>query len=167
MGKSIEKGMSGHHSTKMITDEWLTPKYITDSLGEFDLDPCSPINRPWNTAKKHYTIEDDGLSKEWFGRVWCNPPYGNTATKWLRKMAFHRNGIVLIFARTETKMFFKYVWGRADSVLFIAGRVTFHKVDGSVPKNNAGAPSVLIAYGDDNSEILENSGIVGKFIKLT
>jgi hypothetical protein len=35
-------------------DTWLTPPTIIQSLGEFDLDPCSPINRPWNTAKNHY-----------------------------------------------------------------------------------------------------------------
>ena len=36
-------------------DEWLTPPDIIKALGEFDLDPSSPINRPWETAKKHYT----------------------------------------------------------------------------------------------------------------
>ena len=40
--------------------EWLTPKHITDALGEFDLDPCAPIVRPWETAWNHFTIEDDG-----------------------------------------------------------------------------------------------------------
>lgn len=49
-------------------DEWLTPPEITRALGSFDLDPCSPINRPWPTAEKHLTILDDGLSREWFGR---------------------------------------------------------------------------------------------------
>jgi hypothetical protein len=48
-------------------DEWLTPKSIIDALGEFDLDPCSPVVRPWNTAKKHLTIEDDGLLTDWGG----------------------------------------------------------------------------------------------------
>lgn len=24
-------------------DEWLTPRYITDALGEFDLDVCEPF----------------------------------------------------------------------------------------------------------------------------
>jgi hypothetical protein len=42
--------------TETGKDEWLTPPEIIKSLGEFDLDPCSPINRPWDTAKNHYTI---------------------------------------------------------------------------------------------------------------
>lgn len=28
---------------KNSSDEWYTPKYIIDSLGDFDLDPCAPI----------------------------------------------------------------------------------------------------------------------------
>ena len=50
-------------------DEWLTPPEIIKSLGEFDLDPCSPINRPWDTAKKHYSKLDNGFTKKWYGRV--------------------------------------------------------------------------------------------------
>ena len=64
-------------------DEWLTPPEIIKALGEFDLDPCSPVNRPWDTAKKHFTKFDDGLNKEWDGRVWVNPPYGRETFKWL------------------------------------------------------------------------------------
>ena len=27
-------------------------------------------------AKQHYDKTMNGLSQPWFGRVWCNPPYG-------------------------------------------------------------------------------------------
>ena len=67
-------------NTKTGKDEWLTPPPILQALGEFDLDPCSPINRPWDTANNHLTINDNGLSQTWGGistRVWCNPPYDN------------------------------------------------------------------------------------------
>lgn len=163
----MRKGIGSHQSAKMVNDEWLTPPEIIKSLGEFDLDPCSPINRPWNTAKKHFNINNDGLSQNWEGRVFCNPPYGLEASKWLSKLAEHDNGIALIFARTETKMFFDYVWNNADALLFIEGRLYFHHVDGSRAKANAGAPSVLIAYGIENAKILKNSSIKGKFIQLT
>ena len=36
------------------------------------------------------------------GCVWCNPPFGREAAKWMRKMVAHGDGIVLIPARTET-----------------------------------------------------------------
>ena len=125
-------------------DEWLTPPEIIQSLGTFDLDPCSPVNRPWDTANLHYTIEDDGLSKDWSGRVWCNPPYGTETGKWLKKLSDHNNGICLIFARTETSNFFNYVWNKASGIRFIKGRLKFYSVDGKQAKNCAGAPSCLV-----------------------
>lgn len=158
--------MGSHQSANMQKDEWLTPPHILQSLGKFDLDPCAPIIRPWDTAKLHYTIEDDGLSKIWDGRVWCNPPYGLEAAKWLNRMAFHNHGIALIFARTETKMFFDHVWNKADSLLFIYGRLYFYHINGVMAKANAGAPSVLIAYGQSDSRILEICNIKGQYIKL-
>ena len=147
-------------------DEWLTPPEIIKSIGEFDLDPCSPINRPWNTARNHYTKKDDGLKKVWSGRVWLNPPYGNQTGIWLKKMAEHNNGIALIFARTETRMFFDYVWNKASSLFFIKGRLRFYNVDGTLGNNTSGAPSVLVAYGKENDIILQNINLEGKYIKL-
>jgi hypothetical protein len=143
----------------MKNDEWLTPPEITQALGVFDLDPCAPIVRPWDTARKHYTIADDGLMQTWEGRVWCNPPFGRAAVKWLRRMVVHGNGIALIPARTETQMFYECVWGAADAVLFIKGRPHFHFVDGVRAAFNSGAPICLVAYGSSNVAALTASGL--------
>jgi hypothetical protein len=159
-------GMGGHQSSKMQKDEWLTPPEIIKALGPFDLDPCAPIMRPWDTAKKHYTKEDDGLYLPWEGRVWCNPPYGSETGRWLNKLAEHGNGIALIFARTETKMFFEHVWDKAEGVLFIEGRLFFYNSDGTKAKANAGAPSCLVAYGRKNAECLFNCDIKGHWVPI-
>lgn len=151
--------LSGHQSAVMKSDEWLTPPEIMEKLGAFDLDPCSPINRPWDTARNHYTVTDDGLSKEWFGRVWMNPPFGREAAYWMRRMADHGNGIALIPARTETAMFYESVWRRADAVLFIKGRPHFHRVDGTRASFNSGAPICLVAYGAENVAALMRSSL--------
>lgn len=152
-------GLSAHQSAKMKNDEWLTPPEIIKELGSFDLDPCAPIVRPWPTASQHFTIEDDGLAQPWGGRVWCNPPFGREAVKWLRRMAEHGNGIALIPARTETKMFYEAVWPCADAILFIRGRPHFHTVDGTRAPFNSGAPICLVAYGGENIDALFNSGL--------
>lgn len=158
--------MGGHHSAASLKDEWLTPPSILQLLGPFDLDHCAPVCRPWSMAAHHYTIEDNGLAQPWYGRVWCNPPYGLEAAKWLDRLAQHGNGIALIFARTETRMFFEHVWNRADAVLFIEGRLHFHHFDGTRAAANAGAPSCLIAYGEDNALRLKNCRL-GAFVRLT
>uniref|UniRef100_UPI003FF11CD0 DNA N-6-adenine-methyltransferase n=1 Tax=Parabacteroides distasonis TaxID=823 RepID=UPI003FF11CD0 len=159
------KGMSSHQSARSMKTEWLTPPWLIDKIGLLDLDPCAPVNRPWDTAKEHYTILDNGLMKEWHGLVWCNPPY-DEAGLWLKRLADHGNGIALIFARTETKMFFDYVWERATAVFFIKNRLFFHHVTGERAKSNGGAPSVLVAYGNDAVRIIRNSGLEGKLLEI-
>ena len=144
-------------------DEWLTPRHIITSLGPFDLDPCSPIKRPWPTAKRHYTVIDDGLSKPWSGRVFLNPPYGRATIHWMQRLKEHGNGIGLVFARTETALFFKCIWPYAHALLFLKGRLAFSHVDGSCG-GHAGAPSCLVAYGEHNAETLRTCHLPGVFV---
>lgn len=146
-------------------EEWLTPPDLVKALGHFDLDPCSAVNMPWKIADKEYTIEDDGLTKEWFGRVWLNPPYGNKTGLWLKRLKEHGNGLALIFARTDTRMFFDYVWDYADAILFLKGRIAFYNVDGTKGAYSGGAPSIILAYGEGNVESLRTlRGYEGKLI---
>lgn len=145
-------------------DEWLTPPDLVQMLGPFDLDPCSPVHRPWDTAAQHYTVLDDGLLQPWHGRVWMNPPYGPETGKWLAKLARHGDGVALIFARTETAAFHEYVWPRASALLFLRGRLVFLNVDGSPARFNAGAPSVLVAYGGGDADRLRELQHLGAYV---
>lgn len=159
--------MGGHQSSRMITDTWLTPPYIIEALGPFDLDPCgAPEPRPWPTASRYYTLPVDGLAEPWEGRVWLNPPYSREAVKWLRKLADHGRGTALVFARTETSWFVETVWQRASGVLFLHGRLHFHYADGKRASANAGAPSCLVAFGTDDADRLAKSNIKGTFVPL-
>jgi phage N-6-adenine-methyltransferase len=67
-------------------DEWYTPPDILDAvrrvLGKIDLDPASNTKAQRNVqAKAYFTKQDDALTKEWYGRVFCNPPYSAAAIK--------------------------------------------------------------------------------------
>jgi len=151
------------------SDEWLTPKEILNELGIFDLDPCSPIVRPWDTAKLHLTIEDNGLLRNWGNkRVWLNPPFNKKLRdKWMAKMAKHNNGIMLVPAACETKAFRNYVWGKCSGILMLSNRPYFHYQNGEKSKYNSGCTICLIAYGDRNFEALlgSNLGICLKEIR--
>lgn len=155
-----------YQNNDKTTDIWLTPPSLIEKLGEFDLDPCCPNNLTWKTAKKYYSLENgqNGLELPWNGRVFLNPPYSNWVD-FLKKLSEYNNGIALIFARVETRGFFDYIWNKANSLLFLKGRVKFLRSDGSKAQSST-QPSVLIAYGEENSKILENCGIEGKFIFL-
>ena len=161
----MNKGIGGHTKpNKGATTIWLTPKWIIDALGPFDLDPCgAPVPRPWDTGALHYTEKDsDGLMRPWFGRVFLNPPYDESTKLWLEKMAEHGCGTVLIFARTETPMFQKLVFERASAIVFLAGRLYFHHPDGRRAAGNAGGPSVLASYGSRDQDRLLQATASGK-----
>lgn len=166
----LDTGVGGHERPfRGESDDWLTPPHILKPLGKFDLDPCASLKQKAKTATRQFTIKDDGLSKDWFGRVWLNPPYGDQTERWLAKMARHRNGIVLIYARTETKMFFDHVWDSASGIFFLKGRLSFSKPDNS-SDGQAGAPSVLISYdlkgSRFNQNILRRCKLKGKFLEI-
>lgn len=175
-------GIGGHHSHKAGTVEWLTPPEIIAALGPFDFDPCAPLIQPYPTAPLTFTIKDNGLTKPWpkKKRAFLNPPYANgEIEKWLARMAEHDFGTALIFARTETDAFFRYIWEQATALLFMRGRINFHvgvpftdqktgkryEIGDRAP-GNAGAPTVLCAYGATDAEILAGCKIEGQFVPL-
>jgi hypothetical protein len=168
----MKRAIGGHHSAAPGTTTWLTPPHIIPALGgweSFDLDPCAaPPPRPWATARRMNALEDgDGLALDWSGRVWLNPPYTSVEiSRWLRKLADHGQGTALIFARTETAAFEREIWQRAAGLLFLFGRLHFHYPDGSRARANAGAPSVLCAYGADDLDRLAAADLDGAFVPL-
>jgi hypothetical protein len=157
------RAYGGHHSSRMLSDVWLTPRWILDALGVFDLDPCAAPG--WPTAKRHILLPADGLAADWGeGRVFLNPPYSREAVKWIAKLADHGQGTALVFARTETAWFVDQVWRRASALLFLHGRVRFLLPDGTPYHDNAGAPSVLAAYGQADAEVLRGCSLPGSYV---
>lgn len=159
----IEAGWGhGGQIYKGSSVEWYTPPRIFTALGlEFDLDPAAPKGGvPWIPAREHYSIEDNGLDRLWHGRVWLNPPYGRESAVWVDRLAQHGNGVALVFARTDT------AWGQrsiraADAVCLIAGRLSFVAGAGAsqAKGHNAGAPSMLLGYGDTCADAVLRCGL--------
>lgn len=152
------------------TDEWYTPKWIIDSLVEsgvkFDLDPCSPLDKPFRIAYRSYTKEDDGLAKEWEGNVWLNPPYSRKlVVKFVEKLAKHGKGIAFLFNRMDSLLWHDVIFPTADAMLIMKGRVKF--IDSELrERGSATSGSILVAWGKENAECLKNCKIEGKFIEL-
>lgn len=143
--------------------DWFTPPEIFNALDtEFDLDVASPIEKiPWIPARNWYHKNKSGLENDWFGFVWCNPPYGRNTSDWLKKFLDHRNGIALVFARTDTQWFHNYAIN-ADILCFVRRRIKFYKKDingNYIQGMESSTGSLLIGCGDKSKEVIKNSNL--------
>lgn len=130
------------------TPEWATPVALfreLDSEFVFDLDPCATSTNA--KCSKFYTIDDNGLTKNWGGhRVFCNPPYGRELPKWVRKCYEESRKpdtlvVMLIPARTDTSYFHDYIYHKAKEIRFLRGRLHFNE-----SKQGAPFPSMVVVF---------------------
>jgi site-specific DNA-methyltransferase (adenine-specific) len=131
-----------HFSSK--TPEWYTPQSLFNELDKefnFTLDPCATTENA--KCKEFFTQEQDGLIQNWDNEiVFCNPPYGRELPRWVKKASEARMGLVvmLIPARTDTRYFHEYIYGKAE-IRFLKGRLKFGD-----SKNSAPFPSMLVVF---------------------
>ena len=134
--------------------DWETPKELFDIINKnfiCSLDVCCDENN--KKCPYYFTIEDNGLEKDWniipeHVYAFCNPPYKDVE-KWLEKgYSQYKNNkvssVFLIPARTDTIYFHDYVFNKADYLIFIKGRVKF--LDNKKEIYPAPFPSCLVVY---------------------
>lgn len=136
------------------TDLWETPQELFDQMDaefHFNLDVCAlPENAK---CAAYYTPEQDGLKQPWYGRCWCNPPYGRNIGEWVRRAhlaACAGNLVVMLLpARTDTRWFHDYIYQNKNAeIRFIKGRLKF----GGGAKNSAPFPSMIVVFGGDHHD---------------
>lgn len=128
--------------------DWETPQKIFDELDaefHFTLDPCATDANA--KCDKYYTPKDNGLAQTWGGEtVFCNPPYGKELPKWIQKCyeeSKHAKVVMLIPARTDTKAFHDYIYGKAE-IRFIKGRIKF--LINGIEGEAAPFPSMIVIW---------------------
>lgn len=125
----------GRHGNLKGEYEWYTPAYILDAarmvLGAIDLDPASCEDAQETVqATEYFTEEDNGLEREWSGRVFLNPPFAHPTVKYFAEKLLASfdagtvtQAIYLSNACTDTG------WWQAlaarGPVCFPAGRIKF------------------------------------------
>ena len=130
------------------TDNWATPKALFDELNaqhKFDVDvAASSFNhlcKEWFGLDHPDESRRDGLTGNWEGHVWCNPPYGRVIKDWVLKASQHYDLVVMLLpARTDTKWFHDLVLPNAD-VRFIKGRLKFGDSVTAAP-----FPSMIVTF---------------------
>jgi len=139
----------GHWEDIGKSDDWLTPSYIFDALGErFDLDVAHPPTRVSHVPCRR-AYSEQGLSRPWVGFVWMNPPFGgrNAIAPWVEQFMRHGNGIALVPDRTSAPWFQKWAVG-SDLILFVGRKIRFEKPNGDVGKSPSCGTALLLARGD-------------------
>lgn len=135
-------------------DDLRTPYEIYSTLGKIDLDPCAGENT--NIGVKNYALErgEDGLSLNWEGFVYCNPPFSQKEL-WIKKMITHGNGILILPERGSTPWFGPL----AENAIkhFVMGKkINF---EGGASSNPTG--SCLFLFGEIAVRRIINSGLPG------
>lgn len=129
------------------SEEWPTPRSFFDTLDaefSFTLDPCAtPANAK---CRLFLTKKQDGLTRSWGrNRVFCNPPYGRMMSAWARKCYESAECgalvVLLAHARTDTRWFHDWVYGKAAEIRFVRGRLRFGDGTQSAP-----FPSLVAVY---------------------
>lgn len=119
----------------LTIDDFYTNQIIIDAarktLGGIDLDPSShPIANRVVGATRIFTKFDDGLSREWGGRVWLNPPFSTWAAWASKVVAEWQSGrieamCVLCATRTLTAQYFRKLKDASDAICILDGRIPF------------------------------------------
>jgi hypothetical protein len=140
-----------------LPNEHYTPKWVFDKLGlQFDLDVAAPIDNIGShvPAFNYFTKNDNGLEQNWYGRVWCNPPFAK-ATLWANKFLDHNNGVG-IFPNSNA-YWVDRVWDSDAAIVKLPYKMFYERPDGS--SKRIMYTTYLIAVGVENINALRQSGI--------
>ena len=158
----ISRQMWGHdlyraHGTG--NNEWFSPpeyiELVREVMGAIDLDPASSAEANQVVgATRFFTIDDDGLSRDWGGRVWLNPPYSrDQMPKFVEKLkvSFQSGDVsaaIMVSHNTTDTRWFHSLTEVIAAICFPSKRIKFYHGD-EVAAPVAGQ---MFAYlGDDVS----------------
>ncbi len=170
--KQFESTGSFHISTG--ENDWYTPEEYIDAarcvLGDIDLDPAtSEVAQAVVKAKQYFTKETDGLSKEWNGRVWLNPPYSMPDIQcFVEKIVDEftsgkvSEAIVLTNNSSDTRWFHALLNSSGIACL-PTSRVKFYNPDSEVMATRQG--QTLFYFGENKAKFSEVFSSFGAIVE--
>lgn len=154
-------------------NEWYTPAAYIEAarevMGGIDLDPASSsaANRVVRAAR-FLSISDDGLTQEWRGKVWLNPPYTQPdiqrfMQKLIDEFSAGRVGeaIALTHNYTDTA-WFHLTSSAANGICFTRGRIAFEAPDGRKAAPTQG--QAFFYFGPNFAKFAEVFGRFGSIV---
>lgn len=140
-------------------DKLQTPYWVYSEFGHVDLDPCA--GEKTSIGEVNFAIErgQDGLLLDWFGFVYCNPPFSQKEI-WAEKMISHGNGILLLPERGSAP-WFGALANTAGKYWVMGKKIDF---DGGSSSNNLG--SALFLFGDEAVSRILGSKLPGHLVEV-
>ena len=148
------------HVTKNTgNNEWYTPRGIViaakTAMGSIDCDPASSaIANRVVQATRYFTKEQDGLTQQWHGNVWLNPPYAQPLIAQFAKEVVikcwageFQQACILVNNASETR-WFQDLLCVASGICLPRGRIRCVSPDGH--KQGAPLQGQAILYIGDN-----------------
>lgn len=171
----MREAVHNHRAQGTGENEWYTPQTHLDAayevLGGIDLDPASSeIANKTVQADRIFTVEDDGLTKEWAGRVWMNPPYAQPfIAQFVEKLASEyeagrvTEAISLTHNYTDTVWFHRAAKSCA-AICFTRGRIGFLSPEGKRAAPTQG--QAFFYYGSKVAEFVSSFSRIGFVVEV-
>lgn len=172
----MREAVHNHRAQGTGENEWYTPQQHIDAvysvLGGIDLDPASSeIANATVKAAQIFTIEDDGLSKDWAGRVWMNPPYAQPhIANFVEKLASEyeagnvSEAIALTHNYTDTQWFHRAALS-CNAICFTRGRIGFLSPEGKRAAPTQG--QAFFYYGQNTHAFLKAFCAIGFVVEVS
>lgn len=165
--------------TSSETNEWYTPPWLIElarqCMGSIDLDPASCFYAQRNIVKADVWISEgsNGLSREWWGNVWLNPPYGRTKNQsnagiWANKLEqeYAANRVtqaILLVNSAHGYEWYERLWCRYP-VICVRNRIRFVNEQGVVGGQSKKAQT-LVYFGKHWHRFYNTLSHLGRYIE--
>jgi len=179
--------MTAGRNVITINKDWCTPRKYVDAIKEFfgkqiDLDPCSSKYSIVKARIEYQLPQTDGLTASWnYRTIYVNPPYGadkergTTIKDWLKLCAYahekYRSEVLaLVPVATNTSHWKEYVFGKANSICFLADTRLRFIINGNDLNKGAPMACAMIYWGRNGGrfyDVFSRFGAVVSIRRLT
>lgn len=157
--------ISNHRALGTGENEWYTPsahiEAAREMLGAINLDPASSdIANQTVKADLFFTVEDNGLSKEWRGKIWLNPPYAQPAIHHFMQKAVdefeagHMEECIALTHNYTDTQWFHIAAKCAKAICFTRGRIGFLSPEGKKAAPTQG--QAFFYFGDRTNDFADS-----------
>lgn len=145
----MPKGYVFSKTDQTIRQLWQTPKYIFDWFNKrfaFTHDVAASDTN--HLAPLYFTQEQNSLIQDWGSSNWCNPPFDNIQAfidKAIEESKKGKTTVMLLPSDTSVTWFYNG-FNAASKVIFLKGRLAYHRADTGQKVSNNNKGSVFFIF---------------------